>query len=253
MLMSDYQSISSFIKLKTESTPYLVKRLLTGLFLVFLLVGLIWYVNYVSKYSFLAWLIIAIPLTIIYFSIIKKYNGTWLKGLTGENDIQGELRKLPEGYVYIRNIESAKSGNIDFVVLGPNGIWAIEVKSHDGSVTYDGNILLHNKWPFEKDFLRQSLNQKKLLEQYIQDQLGMAFPIIPVIVFSSSKAYLKLGMKPLKGVYVIQKRWLLDLIVKPNDIFLKKNTMYGIVSLLKPFSKTLFAPTVYEIKSEIKY
>ncbi len=234
-----------------KKIPYIARKLLEGMFYVFLLTVAIWFIQDLAKYSFLFWLILVIPLLIIFCKAINHYDNTWLKGLIAETDMQNELKKLPNGYVFVKNIETAKNGNIDYVVLGPNGVWSIEVKSHSGSIEFDDQRLLHNKRPFEKDILKQALYQKEMLEEYIRTQLGIAFPVKPMIVFSSPKAYLKLGMKPCEGVYVIQKRWLLNLIIKSNDVSLSKNTMYGIISILKPLAKTLFVPTVYEIKKII--
>lgn len=231
-----------------KKIPYNARKLLKGMFYVFLLTVTIWFIQDLAKYSFLFWLILAIPLLIIFCKAINHYDSTWLKGLIAETDIQDELKKLPNGYVFVKNIETAKNGNIDYVLLGPNGVWSIEVKSHSGSIEFDDQRLLHNNWPFEKDILKQAYYQKEMLEEYIRTQLGMAFPVKSIIVFSSPKAYLKLGMKPCKGVYVIQKRWLLDLIIRSNDVSLNKNTMYRIISILKPLAKTLFVPAVYEIK-----
>ncbi len=47
-------------------------------------------------------------------------------------------------------------GNIDRVVIGPPGIFAVETKAHGGVITYDGRQLLHDGRPLEKDFLRQA-------------------------------------------------------------------------------------------------
>lgn len=57
----------------------------------------------------------------------------WAKGLVGENIVSDHLKELPENYFIYNDVNlPGKRGNIDHVVIGPNGIFVIETKHYSG-------------------------------------------------------------------------------------------------------------------------
>lgn len=64
----------------------------------------------------------------------------------------------------------------------------------------------------EKDFLKQTMQEALDLHQHMQDNLNMDNFVIPLLVFSNSKAIVKFGLKPVQKVYVIKKGYLVDAI-----------------------------------------
>lgn len=223
--------------------PWLVKKLLIKATIFIVILLLLWVITLVAKYSFLAWLFLFIPLMFVYRLMYRKASGT-LQGLEGENDIKDEFPKLPPGYTFVRNIETENQGNFDYVILGPTGIWMVEVKSHKGYVTFNGDTLLRYGQPFEKDFLKQTYRESKVLEKMIQEQLHMSIPVQPILVFSNPQAHMKLGQRTYKGVYVIQRSWLMSLITRGNGKYLTIETMKKIVEFLRPFTRTLFTEPI---------
>ena len=173
----------------------------------------------------------------------RESNAT-LQGLEGENDIKDEFPKFPPGYVFVRNIETENQGNFDYVILGPTGIWMVEVKSHKGNITFNGNILLRHDKPFEKDFLKQTYRESKVLEEMIKDQLQMTIPVQSVLVFSSPQTHMKLGQRTYKGVYVIQRSLLMSLVTKGCGKYLTAETIQKLTEFLRPFTKTLFTEPI---------
>ena len=90
-------------------------------------------------------------------------------GLLGEQSVQKILEVLPNSYKVISNVVlPGKSSNIDFVVIGPNVVLAIEVKSHAGRISYDGQQLLRYGRKLEKDFLRQTNREASDLYNYLK-------------------------------------------------------------------------------------
>ena len=57
----------------------------------------------------------------------------WNKGIVGEKTVASYLNELPQDYVIFNDVKFPGSyGNLDHVVIGPNGIFVIETKNYDG-------------------------------------------------------------------------------------------------------------------------
>lgn len=57
------------------------------------------------------------------------------KGLEGEKLVTEELKNLDDNYYLINDLKLSNSyGNIDHVLLGPNGIFVIEAKNFEGEI-----------------------------------------------------------------------------------------------------------------------
>ena len=102
------------------------------------------------------------------------------KGADGERDFAKFLNELPDTYTVICDLDFADSyGNIDHLVIGPTGVFAIDVKRWSGNVTSDGKgeLLLNGK-PTDKPqvryFTRRTMDLKDRikalarLEPYVQ-------------------------------------------------------------------------------------
>jgi hypothetical protein len=116
----------------------------------------------------------------------------WGRGATGEEHVGRLLEELEsEGWLATHDVNTGR-GNIDTIVVGPGGIFTVEVKSHGGKLRSDR---------VEPAMLRQAYAQKKWLERV------MGEPATALLVFS--RAYL-VG-KPVsrqRGVVVIPARML---------------------------------------------
>jgi hypothetical protein len=107
-------------------------------------------------------------------------------GAAGEREILPHLKSLPDSYTVISDLDFAESyGNIDHLVIGPTGVFAIDVKNWRGTVSADGKgELLYNGQPTDKPqvryFTRRVMDLKDRLkaltklEPYIQ--CVFAFP-----------------------------------------------------------------------------
>lgn len=156
------------------------------------------------------------PLLLVTDSLMRKEESLMYKfrsGIVGEKFIGDELKKLDASYTVFQDIHvPGKKENIDFVVVGPTGIHAIEVKNHHGTVGFNGDELTLNQKSFEKDFLRQTMREATSLHDYlISSEISNAF-VIPIIVFSHRFAIVRFGIQPIKNVRVIQHRWLIKMI-----------------------------------------
>jgi hypothetical protein len=96
------------------------------------------------------------------------------------------------------------------VCVSPQGkVFVIDVKSHRGQVVTDGKALYRrtrrNKYPFEKNFLRQSM--KRALQ--VKQQKGLSF-VTPIVAFSSARVSVPSGK--VAGVYVVGGKRLVGLL-----------------------------------------
>lgn len=168
-------------------------------------------------------------ITLIYFALFK-----WLErditnylqiafnyrtGRKAEYEIVNELKTgLPDDFLVFQDVKLNKEkGNIDLVVIGKTGIFAIEVKSHKGKITFENNKLLHNGFEFEKNLLNQAMGNALELNKYLISATGKDFFVHPVLVFESEKAFMRFGFNKIKNVNVVQKSFLLELILKDSS------------------------------------
>ena len=155
------------------------------------------------------WLLIIFPIGLLLSKVNK-----FITGLEGEASVGDELKKLPSGFTCLSDVVIGSRGNIDKVVIGPTGIWVLEIKSHRGNI----------RQPNEK-FLNQVWAESYAVRDLIRDKLNLNIIVQPVLVFSNPRAYLHFGFKTIKGVYIIQSRWLNNLITKHSSFTLDPNTI----------------------------
>ena len=151
-------------------------------------------------------LIFAVDLFLIGFAVyIFGRMRPYVKGDAGEESIKYILDKL-HGYYYLSDIMIGnRKVNMDCVVIGPTGVWMVEVKN------YRKKEIKLDKW------LLDDMEQVKYEMKPLQEMLNI--PVTPVLVFAN-KAKIHFGMVPQYGVYVIGKPWLEELITKTSKVVL---------------------------------
>lgn len=221
----------NILEIKNMKINYSTKNILIGLTGLILIAILLFYISPLAKNSFILWLIIAVLLFML-FGFIKKRANNFVVGLEGENDIDRELKSLGSNYIYISVGLDTGHGNIDKIVIGPTGIWTLEVKSHKGYITYDGQSLLRNNLPLEKNFLGQAYAEAMTLKELIKSKLNLNITVQPVVVFASKYTKVKLGLNKYKGVFVIQKAWLNKLLTETHSQYLTNDIQLKIKDML---------------------
>jgi hypothetical protein len=116
----------------------------------------------------------------------------WGRGAAGEEYVGQVLAKLEgDGYSTIHDIDTGR-GNIDSVLVGPAGLFTIEVKSHGGRIQSDR---------IDPAWLRQAYAQRIWLERVA------GRPATPLLVLS--RAYLVgRAVSRQRGVVVLPARML---------------------------------------------
>ena len=123
----------------------------------------------------------------------------WKQGAVAEESVDGLLEALPNNYFVINDFVT-KKGTTDYIVVGPKGILTIETKNHKGVVTNNGEKLLRDGHPFEKDFIEQAWAQSYFVRDLLAEKGVCALRTQPVIVFTDADVQVK---ERVRGVQII--------------------------------------------------
>jgi hypothetical protein len=170
-------------------------------------------------------LIFILFLLILAKPLINLFNGESSKfshGLEGEEEVRQVLESLDNQYtVFHGAILGKDKGDIDFIVVGPPGIFILEVKSLGGKIGFNGQELTLNGQKFRgNNIIRQVHGEVWALKNYFIQELGKNIYIHPTLVFSHPFAEAEFGYLPVNNVYIVQKEHLLTLFTKfPNFTF----------------------------------
>jgi ssDNA-binding Zn-finger/Zn-ribbon topoisomerase 1 len=145
------------------------------------------------------------------------------RGADAEEEIGSLLEQLGDDFEVLHDIESPY-GNIDHVVISrQGGIYLLETKSHGGKVaTTESEILVNGHTP-EKDFVAQALKNSYWLREQAESLLQVKPWITPVVVFTN--AFVQAG-RPVKGVRVTNRKYLLNMLQKPGKGSEVNNTVW---------------------------
>lgn len=161
--------------------------------LLFFLLGLV-------SSSFVAYFVAF--LFLIASLVVFENHTTWGIGAQGEEKVAESLSHLDESYYVVHDVvlPGMVKENIDHVVLGPNGIFAVETKNHKGYITCQGDWWNQRKigrrgTPYLGDIGSPSKQVKRkaaLLNRFIQNHLKTNLYINGIVVFTNEEAKLKI-------------------------------------------------------------
>jgi hypothetical protein len=133
------------------------------------------------------------------------------RGAESEIQVSELLDELGEDYVVFNDI-LGDYGNIDHVIIcRQGGVFVVETKSHYGKISVDMDQVLINNHEPEKDFIAQSIRNSLFLQENIANVIGYKPWVTIFLVFTH--AFVPL-IQPIKGVHIINKRFLLNQIKK---------------------------------------
>ena len=115
------------------------------------------------------------------------------KGAVGEGLIAGILEGLPDGYTVLNDL-TTPSGNLDHVVVGPNGIFVIDTKNWKGTVTSDGNgeLLLNGK-PTTKPEVKNLVRTVMAIRERITAVCQREYFIKAILAFPTARVEARWG------------------------------------------------------------
>jgi hypothetical protein len=145
----------------------------------------------------------AVAALFILFKVGFRHWERWFLGKRGESKVTEALKSLPGDYVVLNDVVLPDSkGNVDHVLIGPNGVFAIETKNYSGHVKCE-----EERWFVNGQDIRSLSKQAKRNSMAVRSSIGSLFAsspasvpyVVPLLVFVSSRAKLKL-FKPTLAV-----------------------------------------------------
>lgn len=135
-----------------------------------------------------------IALSYLYFTYLfirdVKVRRKLVVGYEAELAVGQELNHLMRDGYWVYHDFPAENFNIDHVIVGPNGVFAIETKGRpkqkdksgliNGEVFYDGKSLKFPSWT-EKTPIEQANRQAEWLEKWLTSAVGEPISVGPVI------------------------------------------------------------------------
>jgi Nuclease-related domain len=111
-------------------------------------------------------------------------------GLKGERSVGQYLQAMlmPQGYTVIHDI-CIDDFNVDHAVIGPGGVFAVEVKTRskpvrgDARVTYDGERVLVNGVAPDRDPVIQARAGANNIEQILERNTGRKITVRSIVLF----------------------------------------------------------------------
>jgi len=170
----------------------------------------------------------------IVWKIYKKSSknvDAYRKGIAGEQTVINALKNLDDNFYLINDITLQQPyGNIDHILLGPNGIFVIETKNYRGNIECNGDewhrLYKNRKGP--KDFImtspskqvkRNAVDLKNFLNNAADTVKNKSYIFInAILVFTDPEIHLKLNNPT---VPVLKAKELHDYIndFKTNNLF----------------------------------
>lgn len=164
---------------------------------------------------------------------LERKGDRYLRGRSGEIECGRVLAKLPDRYTVFRDVTIDKYGNIDYVVVGPNGVWVVEVKNHGGRVGFDGRVLTLNGKPFrDKDVLRQANDEAMRLKKLLEPAIGRRLYVGAMLAFTNRRVSMGVALEPIRNVSVVRAESINQLIVASRG-FLKPGEIDVVCTILR--------------------
>ncbi len=115
----------------------LIKSRLFLFLILFILATMLFVMN---KFPYATIGVILIPLAYVLGIYTYRKYVLWGSGVLGEGMVTKELGKLDDSYYLINGVTVPPNrGDTDHIVIGPNGIFAIESKNYGGEIECDGD------------------------------------------------------------------------------------------------------------------
>ena len=161
-----------------------------------------------NEYLFATLGLLMIPLAYVLGIYSYRTYLIWNSGLEGERAVNRELDRLPDTYSGQSGVVlQSNRGDIDHVVVGPNGIFVIESKNYGGNISCDGDQWrktrrITNEKSIESTIgspSRQVKRNAKVLKDFLLERQYEAFGgpaphlwLHAILVFTNPRATLEL-------------------------------------------------------------
>jgi hypothetical protein len=134
---------------------------------------------------------------LIWFKVSLRAWERWFLGERGESRVTETLKSLPDDYVVLNDLVLPDSkGNIDHLLIGPNGVFAIETKNYSGYVKCEEEHWFVNGrriHSLSKQAKRNSMAVRGCIANLFTSPQNKVPYIIPLLVFVNSRIKIKLS------------------------------------------------------------
>lgn len=112
---------------------------------------------------------------------------SWYAGAVGEVHVSRQLEKLGDGWTVLHAVPIGRGDtDVDHLVIGPTGVYAINTKHHADSRVWVGSKSMRvNGQP--EPYIRASGSERRKVEQALRDVLGIDIPVRSAIVIVGAK------------------------------------------------------------------
>ena len=187
--------------------------------------------------SYLSIIIFAIGIKLLLDAYNKKEN--WNKGIKGGYIVANYLNQLPEDYSVFNDVKFPGSyGNLDHIVIGPNGIFVIETKNYKGFFIiedkewyYKGKYTQKARSQPGKQVITNSMSLKKFL---MDNNVNMDGIWIDSIVTLINKNF-KIKQKPRH--YNVLFHSTIPKFIQNSNKKIDDNILKEAILLIKPYTK----------------
>ena len=122
--------------------------------------------------------------------------GNWQAGKVGELAVTEVLKALPNQYIVLNDLMLPEGrGNVDHLVIGPNGIFVIETKNYSGYVSCWGDRWYVNRREISslsKQAKRNALAIKNSLDGVFREHHARIPWVDPILAFTNPAGRLKI-------------------------------------------------------------
>lgn len=211
--------------------------------MIFTLAALLsFFLGMITAFPFLYY--VAIMLFVVAALSFFSGGGTWSVGAEGEETVAEYLSLLGDPYRVIHDIVLPNMrGNIDHLVLGPNGVFVIETKNNNGFISCNGDLWLQRKvgqlgTPYLGKIGCPSKQAKRyaiFLRDFIRDKLAINVYVNCAVVFTNQEAVLHINNPT---VFVIKPSELCELIKRHHsNKTLSSRELEKLEETIRPYSQ----------------
>lgn len=145
-----------------------------------------------------AWLKMTWPYLVIVFVYVPMF--FWIRrvsrklrnftlGMKGEQVVARELEAMRQDGYHVFHSLVMKKFDIDHVLIGPTGVYAVETKTlskkggREEKIVYDGKKILINGFASERDATRQAGGNAKIVHDLLLNETGINVWVTPMVVY----------------------------------------------------------------------
>jgi hypothetical protein len=133
---------------------------------------------------------------------VKTADRSWRRGAEGEERVAAHLATLGEAWAVIHDLTIGRKGaNLDHLIIGPAGVFALNTKNLTGKLTVYEHAILQNG--HKTAFVPAALREARIVQQRLSEAAGREIRAWSVLVVMGCEVVVK---KPLANLTLVGAR-----------------------------------------------